>query len=191
MKHKLILVRAFLRLPLKLRLYLPILLGIIISIVIVTVISIYTYNNATEKTIEANMVLQTQTINKMLEREYALKKETVETNIRVAHEIFYSKPLEIKPTVFIASLTNQFTQQQHAHYLHTWLWNNKELTNNTDFIDYTSNIIGGTVTVFQRIDSGYVRIATNVTTANNIRAVGTFIPNNSPVAQSVSTGKPL
>ena len=46
-----------------------------------------------------------------------------------------------------------------------------------------------TTTIFQKIDSGYVRVSTNVLNLDGSRAVGTYIPNGSPVVQTIETGK--
>jgi AraC-like DNA-binding protein len=44
-------------------------------------------------------------------------------------------------------------------------------------------------TLFQRIPQGFLRIATNVTTAENKRAINTFIPNDSPVVNTILKGE--
>ncbi|OFY75881.1 MAG: hypothetical protein A2265_00185 [Bacteroidetes bacterium RIFOXYA12_FULL_33_9] len=70
-----------------------------------------------------------------------------------------------------------------------WNLNKLPLYFDNTFVDSLSHLVGGTVTVFQRIDSGFVRISTNVLNSDSIRAVGTYIPNESPVVKSVLNRK--
>jgi AraC-like DNA-binding protein len=44
-------------------------------------------------------------------------------------------------------------------------------------------------TLFQRIPQGFLRIATNVTTVENKRAINTFIPTDSPVVSTILKGE--
>lgn len=64
-------------------------------------------------------------------------------------------------------------------------------------VDDVVDLVGGTVTVFQRssADGSMLRVATNVTTTDGARAIGTYIPaknpdgTQSPVLASVLAGK--
>jgi methyl-accepting chemotaxis protein len=63
------------------------------------------------------------------------------------------------------------------------------LQNNSGYADYLSEISGGTVTVFQKFDQGYLRVATSVFDENGVRATGTFIPNESEVVRTIERGE--
>jgi methyl-accepting chemotaxis protein len=62
------------------------------------------------------------------------------------------------------------------------------LYQNYSFVDRISEMAGGTATVFQKFGGGYLRISTNVTNSSNERAINSFIPSNSPVAQALNSG---
>ena len=65
-----------------------------------------------------------------------------------------------------------------------WL-NGEEITGKSDFIDKITSNTNQFYTVFQLIDQGLIRIATNVTDQEKKRALGTFIPKDSPVYQAI------
>lgn len=175
--------------PAKYRLYLALLAGIIISITIVTCFSVYNFKKEINEDTKKNLILQTHTIVKMLSRESELKREKVKTNIKVAHHILYSKKLEFTDKPYQCIITNQFSNKKCKVILKKWNWNGHEMLNDNRFIDEAYNLFGGTITVFQKCDSGFVRISTNVLNNDSSRAVKTFIPNNSPVALAINTGK--
>ncbi|WP_199513773.1 methyl-accepting chemotaxis protein [Nucisporomicrobium flavum] len=100
--------------------------------------------------------------------------------------------------------TNQFTQDKQTVTLPRmtvagqWLGQNLDLRKPTPFVDDVVSLLGGTVTVFQRMnDAGdLLRVGTNVKTTGNRRAIGTFIPavgaDGAPnaVATAIKAGKP-
>jgi len=176
--------------PVKYRLFFLLLIGIIISIAIVTWFSIYNFKKGLNSTTRENLILETNTIVKMLSRESVLKREKVKTNIKVAHELLYNQNFEISEKPFTCVITNQFTKNKCNVVLKKWYWNGNELFNNNKYIDKAFGLFGGTITVFQKCDSGFVRISTNVLNNDSLRAVKTFIPNNSPVAITINNGKP-
>lgn len=72
-----------------------------------------------------------------------------------------------------------------------WLGQNSEMNIPTPIIDKVKEIAGGTVTIFQRMDNdgNMLRVATNVPTNDNKRAIGTYIPardSNSAMTQVIS-----
>ncbi|OQA00081.1 MAG: Sensor histidine kinase ComP [Bacteroidetes bacterium ADurb.Bin408] len=73
--------------------------------------------------------------------------------------------------------------------MENWLYNNRPLFADSSFVDSMQTLVGGTITIFQKTDSGFVRMATNVRHKDGRRATATFIPNNSPVLEPVKAGK--
>ncbi len=63
-----------------------------------------------------------------------------------------------------------------------WLGQNSGFTRTTPLVDRVHDYVGGTVTVFQRVnDAGdMLRVATNVEKKDGTRAIGTFVPATNP-----------
>lgn len=175
--------------PLKLRLFFPIAFIIILVIAIATVLfinnSITTFNSQAEH----NLELEVKTISKMFERERELKLEKVKTNLKVAHNLFYSHSFEIKKNSTVVEAENQFSGDLHEVSIANWFLDDKKLSDNFSFVDSINNLLGGTATIFQKIDSGYLRVSTNVQNTDGSRAVNSFIPNSSPVIQAIERGE--
>nr|WP_320116829.1 Cache 3/Cache 2 fusion domain-containing protein [uncultured Desulfuromonas sp.] len=83
---------------------------------------------------------------------------------------------------------NQYTKQPQQVSLarmmvgETWLGQNTSVDVATPVVDKVQTLVGGTVTIFQRMnDQGdMLRVATNVVKKNGQRAVGTYIPYTNP-----------
>ncbi len=177
------------KIPLKLKLFLPVSLIIIIVVVVSTTIFINKSISGFNDHIKNTLQLEVKTISKMFERESILKLNKVQTNLKVAHELFYQSALVIPNDSTLVDIENQETRQVQKIYLKKWIRDNETLNNSNNFIDKLESIFGGTITIFQKSDSGFVRISTNVHRPNGNRAIYTYIPNNSPVVQSVLAGK--
>ncbi|MDZ7741691.1 MAG: Cache 3/Cache 2 fusion domain-containing protein [Bacteroidota bacterium] len=178
-----------LKLPPKLQLFIPIFAGIIISIVAITIISINIARNTLYDSIEENLKLEVHNLMKMFEREYAMKLEKVKTDLRVTSDYFYIQELKIKNKKLSISAANQINGKQHEVEVDQWLRDGAQLQGNFEFVDKMQELFGGTITIFQKIDSGLLRISTNVLNNDGSRAIGTYIPNGSPVVQTIEKGE--
>jgi len=173
----------------KLKILLPVGFIIIAVISIITYWFIYTSIKTFNAQMEKNLELEVMTISKMFERESILKLKNVQTNLKVANQQFYEYPLEVLNESMIIDVENQKTGQKHKASIHKWKHNHVNLYGNNEFVDKSQEIIGGTISIFQKIDSGFVRVATNVQKSDGSRAIGTYIPNNSPVVESINKGR--
>lgn len=172
-------------LPPKLKLFLPIFIGILISIITITMLSIQTSTKSVNEFITENLKLEVKTLVKMFEREYELKLEKVKTDLKMTHREFAEGNLQVLPEKIKFKATNQLSLKSHKVEVNRWKLNNKPIQYHYNFVDDMQSIFGGTVTIFQKIDSGYLRISTNVLKTNGERAIGTYIPNSSPVIQTI------
>jgi len=175
--------------PIKLKLFLPVMIIIMVVVAITSAWFINRSIHSFNAQIGNNLQLEVQTITKMFERESILKLEKVQTNLKVANLQFFSKPLNISGEMITVEVENQQTNKIHGAVLPVWYLDEQKLYDNYNFVDFMENVIGGSITVFQKFDSGYVRISTNIRRSDGSRAVGTYIPNNSPVAKTVSRGE--
>ncbi|NEK84517.1 methyl-accepting chemotaxis protein [Blastococcus saxobsidens] len=62
-----------------------------------------------------------------------------------------------------------------------WLGKNSDVAVPTPVVDTVMDMVGATVTIFQKTpDGNFLRVATNVRAANGARAIGTYIPAVNP-----------
>ncbi len=164
----------------------------VIVITVVALITLWFVNRSIRSfndQISSSLALEVQTIAKMFERENILKLEKVQTNLRVANIQFFAKPLVVYDDSITIEVENQRTNQRHEAVLPVWVHGGERLYGHHAFVDFMEEVIGGTITVFQKIDSGFVRVSTNIRKSDGSRAVGTYIPNVSPVAETVTQGE--
>jgi PAS domain S-box-containing protein len=175
--------------PIRLRLFLPVSLIITIAVIIITLFFVNKSINLFYKQMENSLMLEVQTIHKMFDREASLKQENVITNLNVAIAVFESFDFNQGDAEIVTKIKNQQTGNTYQTQLKNWRLNNIDLYDNSVFVDSLQSLFGGTVTVFQKADSGFVRISTNVLDVEGKPAVGTYIPMNSPVSQALKTGE--
>lgn len=181
--------RKRIQIPLRLKLFLPIAFIIVAVVLSITIWFVITSIDAFNQQIETNQLLEVKTIYKMFERESILKLDKVQGNLKVASHLFYQNKLNITPKTKILEVENQESGVKHHAKIRSWIHNGYDLTSSNSFVDSMQVILGGTISIFQKIDSGYVRIATNVLKVDGTRAIGTFIPNHSPVIEAINNQK--
>jgi len=174
---------------LKLKLFYPVLIALTIAVVIFTVLLVRVSRESILELAEKDMMLETSIIRKMFERERQLKLEKVEIDLNVARKMFYDKQLKVTNKLIDIEATNQISLKKHNAKVNELTWSGDQIYNSDNFPEETHKLFGGTTTIFQKIDSGYLRISTNVLKKNGEKAVGTFIPSSSIVAKTIDKGE--
>ena len=95
----------------------------------------------------------------------------------------------INSNLTTVTVTNQENNITQSIQLPSLAYNNRPLYENFEFVNMIGNLTKGTNTIFQKFGEGYLRISTNIIDASGKRAVKTFIPNSSPVVQSLNRGE--
>jgi methyl-accepting chemotaxis protein len=127
----------------------------------------------------------------------------VHANLNVAQEVLDSAGgIALAGETVAWDAVNQFTGQQIAvelpkmHMGGEWLGINTEAQVKTPLVDKVFELVGGTATVFQRMneEGDMLRVATNVLKEDGRRAIGTFIPalrdgRSNPITEAVLAGK--
>lgn len=119
------------------------------------------------------------------------KQQNINSAIKLTKALF-DKSIQIKESndSLTIDALNQQTLQAQLIKFPVWLIDSStQLQYNYDFVDQIRAAGIATATIFQRIPQGYLRISTNVKKDDGSRAINTYIPNLSPVAQAIDRGQ--
>lgn len=120
-------------------------------------------------------------------------QETVTHNLRVAEDLLQREGgITFAEEQVAWQAVNQFSQQTTPLNLprmqvgDDWFGQNRAATTPTPLVDEIKTLVGGTATVFQRMNEAgdMLRVATNVLQEDGSRAIGTFIPHHQPEARA-------
>ncbi len=150
----------------------------------------YSVKENLRQVVEKELNAELQTAWHILEAVRTSAQKKVNSDLNVAHYLFYkSGTLEATEEIISMQAINQITKEVTEVNLNQWLHNGQQVQNHFEFVDRLRSILGGTATIFQRIDQGFLRVSTNVMKLDGSRAVGTYIPNESPVIQTILKGE--
>lgn len=120
---------------------------------------------------------------------YKERTNKLNSSMKLASELFYkSGALEFEANAVKVNAINQITKEKEEVEIFPMMIGGNRLLYNYEFVDKVKEMTGVTSTIFQKIPQGFLRVSTNVMTTQNERAVNTFIPNSSPVAQAIESG---
>jgi methyl-accepting chemotaxis protein len=171
------------------------LLSVMLVLVTIPIVSLgtsiyLTAKRETIKQIENDLKNQTTILFDNVDSIYKIALDKAQSDMTVARsmlELQGQPQLDLKNTIQL-KITNQSNQGTENIEISTLKIGNKTINHNYQLVDDIQNKIGGTVTIFQMIPNGMLRIATNVINSDNKRAVDTYIPSDSPVYQAVIKG---
>lgn len=163
------------------------------TVIVISALGIFTYKTNKDRIIEDSeerMNEQLDDLVSIINLQIKESQNSVNYALKTAHEIFQGlgEP-ELQDSTYQVTAINQVTKLASQVTINKLTIGGKEIFNDYSFVDKIQEITGATSTIFQKIPEGYLRISTNVLTEDGKRAVGTFIPNGSPVIQSIEAGK--
>ena len=118
-----------------------------------------------------------------------LLQQRINTDLNVARDVLTrSGAVKLMKEKVTWTVINQYTKEAGDVQLPKmsvggkWLGQNKDITVPTPIVDDVKRLVGGTCTIFQRMNAAgdMLRIATNVEEIDSSRAVGTYIPAINP-----------
>jgi len=161
--------------------------------VLLTALGLHTYRTNKQRIIkdaDTRMYEQLDDLVSIIENEVNNNQERVDFAIKTAHDVLYSSgELEILDTTIQTQAIDQMSLASKQVNLNVLSLDKNILFESNEAVDKIQELTGATSTIFQKIQGGYLRISTNVLKSNGQRAVGTYIPNNSPVVKAIESGQ--
>lgn len=141
---------------------------------------------------DVRMTEQLSDLTNLINLEIAENQEKVELIYQLFHEYFYGRgkfrvvTSEKVPFQAVNYLTNEHINVS----VNKWLVNNQQIQKSEELVDEVAKLGVENATVLQRIPQGYLRISSNVIMEDGNNATGTYIPNTTDVAKTLTSGQP-
>lgn len=140
---------------------------------------------------ESQLQSQTMTQLQAIEAVYAQVTDQTMSNLQFARYVISQagRPELNRNQEYTITGTNQTSGEQTRLVLPVFTIGGNPLALDYRLVDEIQKQVKTTATIFQMIPQGMLRISTNVRKADGERAVGTYIPKDSPVWETVSKGE--
>jgi methyl-accepting chemotaxis protein len=140
---------------------------------------------------DERMIEQVNDLIEVISVELQGNKEKINLSLHLASNYLSRQGTIIESTDDLVAYTasNQFTGATSNVSVKKWYLNGQQIQNNFEVVDAIKRMGVATATIFQKVPQGYLRISTNVIGNDGNRALGTFIPFDSPVAQAIDRGQ--
>ncbi len=109
---------------------------------------------------------------------------------------FFKKEIETKGDVELISssllkqtMVNQITQAATSHEIPRLVIGGTYMNGSYDFVDRFEKTSGAAATIFQLVDDKLLRVSTTTKRLDGERAVGTYIPSDSPIYETIMRGE--
>jgi methyl-accepting chemotaxis protein len=163
-------------------------------IIILTGLGYYIYHIQSDKIIEdtdVRMIEQVNDLSYLVQLQIKERQDKVSASIEIATEIInHAGLLSLKENTTISvEAKNQQSQEIKNVHIPTMYAGSELIYNNNYFVDKITKITQARATIFQKIEGGYLRISTTVQKADGTKAIGTYIPDASPVVQAIEKGE--
>jgi methyl-accepting chemotaxis protein len=163
-------------------------------IVIFAFLGLYIYLVQQNKIVadtDKSMKEQVTDLSNLVQLQIKERQSQVNTSLNAATEIFnHAGMLSVNENENITiEATNQITKEIKKVVVPALYLGDQRIYKNFDVVDKITALTDAKATIFQKIDGGYLRISTTVLKADGQRAIGTFIPDESPVIKAIENNQ--
>ncbi|UIJ39167.1 Cache 3/Cache 2 fusion domain-containing protein [Desulfobaculum bizertense] len=135
--------------------------------------------------------------NTAQELKYAAKMRDESLQTSLSNEIVRLKKDTMRRGVFVleptrtrtVNITNQKTGRSESATFGALSYGGQDVFENNRYVDEVFSLSGHHCTIFQVLPGKLLRIATSIRKADGSRAIGTYIPESSPVYKAVTNGQ--
>jgi methyl-accepting chemotaxis protein len=167
--------------------------GVLVGTIILSM-SVYNYivqYNQIHQEADQSMESELKDFSNYLHLELSKNKQIMQIGLSLFNDYFFGQGnVDVRSDEKISfDAINQLTNEKKSCMVPAWYLNGEIIQYNFRFVDHITSKGIAAATIFQRIPEGFLRITTTVKNKQGERAIGTFIPNSSPVAQAILDGK--
>lgn len=167
----------------------------LVSIVIVSSVQGFWQNSTATKSLQSlgNSTIQSQAdiLLRAMAMQNGITQEKIDADLRLLQEEIRRRgalALDTKRKLNV-TMTRQGTNDKTTAEIPALTLGGSVLNENYELVDSIQKSVGGTATIFELVGNKLLRVSTNVKTTSGARAVGTYIPQDSPVFAAVSQGR--
>jgi len=166
---------------------------VLLPLLAVAFLSTKRFNDALREAAEQDLEHLVRSIYSMCMAQQEMVQQKVSADLKVARYVLqrYGPSIEVMEGERVRfDAINQVTHEVEPVEVPVWRVGGIPLQRDTCIVDEVQLLVGGTCTIFQFIGGDrLLRISTNVTGKDGRRAVGTFIPRESPVTEAILAAK--
>ncbi len=160
---------------------------------VAAVVSLQKFTEDLKQAYESDLDHIVTNIHAMCRAQQELLQNKLTSDLKIAHRIFHRNGhrIVISPERLVEfEAEDQLTKETTRIRVPFWSIGGQAITRNDTLVDQVQQMVGGTCTVFQRIQGDrLLRISTNVLRSDGSRAVGTYLPAASEVTRTILRGE--
>jgi methyl-accepting chemotaxis protein len=132
-----------------------------------------------------------ETMVSFMEMQNSVLQDKVNADLTLMHDKIFRMgfPTLNNSKPITQTITNQITNETESVSIPALEFGGMSVNNDFTLVDEVREAAGGTATIFQVLPGKLLRVSTNVRRLDGSRAVGTYIPENSPVYKTVMAGE--
>jgi len=173
------------------KLFMGVMAMFVTALLTVTLINLYQVKNDLFSMGVSSLTSVSQIVYNTLKMQNDLTQEKLKTDLSLMNkEIKNLGDVHLDNSQMInMTIINQTTKQRENVSIPTLKIGQMSINNNFELVDKIKSLVGGTATIFQVLPGKLLRVSTNVRKLDGSRAVGTYIPSESPVYKTVMSGE--